>query len=66
MKLNRIDGFDGPVSVEITGLPPGFSLAGPIAIEAGQHRASATIRAGEDATEPTEESLKNTRITAVA
>jgi len=66
MKLNRIDGFDGPVSVEITGLPPGFSLAGPIAIEAGQHRASATIRAGEDATEPTEESLKNTRITAAA
>ena len=35
MKLNRIDGFDGPVSVEITGLPPGFSLAGPIAIESG-------------------------------
>jgi len=66
MKLNRIDGFDGPVRVEITGLPPGFSIDGPIAVETGQHRASATIRAAEDATDPTEENLKNTKITATA
>ncbi len=66
MKLNRIDGFDGPVSVAITGLPHGFSIAGPIAIESGQHRASATIRAAKDAPEPTEENLKNTKVTATA
>jgi hypothetical protein len=66
IKLKRMDGFDGPVDVEITGLPPGFSVAGPLVVEAGQQRASGTIRADLDAPAPTEENSKMTKVIAKA
>ena len=32
----RIDQFEGPIRVELSGLPPGFSATTPVTIEAGQ------------------------------
>ena len=35
-RRKRIDGFEGPIRVDIDGLPPGFSATTPLVIEAGQ------------------------------
>ncbi len=45
---DRFDGFDGPIRVELTGLPEGLSSS-PVTIEQGQHRAMALIWADPDA-----------------
>ena len=66
MKLKRLDGFEGPVKIEIAGLPPGFTIAGPLTIQAGQQRASGTIMAAADAPAPREENSKKTQVTATA
>jgi WD40 repeat protein len=39
----RIDGFDGEIEVDITGLPQGVTVSSPITIEAGHHRATGTF-----------------------
>ncbi|MFV0443745.1 MAG: c-type cytochrome domain-containing protein [Planctomycetaceae bacterium] len=41
--LDRLDGFDGEVTVDIAGLPPGFTASTPIVIQAGQIRAFGTL-----------------------
>ncbi len=48
----RSEGFEGPIQIEVSGLPTGFSLPGPIQIEPGQIRALATLRADADAKDP--------------
>jgi len=62
----REDGFDGEVSIDVTGLPAGFSASTPVTVQAGQQNAYAVIRASEDAKAPTEEDLKKVKITATA
>lgn len=52
IKVRRKDNFDGPVSVEVAGLPPGFHATTPIVIEAGQTFAFGSIYADRDATAP--------------
>ncbi|MEK6249076.1 MAG: hypothetical protein N2C12_12910 [Planctomycetales bacterium] len=64
IQLTRLDGFKGAVNFEIDGLPPGFSVQGPLMIDAGQYRASGTILAAADAPKPTEENAKKTTLTA--
>jgi WD40 repeat protein len=49
VKLNRMDGFDGPVKVEISPPPAGFTISSPIVVEAGQWEAKGTIYAAPDA-----------------
>jgi WD40 repeat protein len=39
----RVDGFDGEIEVDITGLPQGVTVSSPITIEAGHHRATGTF-----------------------
>ena len=39
---NRIDGFEGEIKVEITGVPPGFIVSSPLLIEAGHFEAKGT------------------------
>jgi len=52
---DRFDGFEGPIRVELTGLPEGLSCE-PVTIEKGQHRAMALVWAEADAmAEPTAE-----------
>lgn len=62
----RSDGFDGPIRVEIKGLPPGFSVTLPIVIEAGQIEALGVIAAAAAAPQPTAENAKSSQITATA
>ena len=42
----RIDNFEGPIHVELSGLPPGFSATTPVTIEAGQIEAFGVITRG--------------------
>lgn len=65
-RADRLDGFDGPIRVEVDGLPPGFTFHGPIEIEAGQRRARGVIAAAEDAADPDEAAEKQARVRAVA
>jgi len=66
VQVERIDGFEGPISVNIAGLPPGFSTTSPLTIERGQFRAFGVITAKSDAAKPTAENSKTTKITATA
>ena len=67
VKAKRIDGFDGPIQVDIAGtLPAGFSVTSPVIIEAGQQEAYGVISAAKDAAKPTEENAKSTTLTASA
>lgn len=50
----RFDDFEGPIDIEINGLPEGFVVTKPLTIEAGQNKATATIYAQANAMLPEE------------
>lgn len=62
----RIEGYDGPVRIEIDNLPKGFTFHGPIDIEAGQRRAWGVLSAAEDAPDPDVAADQAVRVRAVA
>lgn len=64
--VDRIDGFEGEVEIEVGELPAGLSLSRPIRIEAGHESASAVLLAAADAAAPSEEQLKGVSWTARA
>ena len=64
--IERYEGFDGPVRVDIAGLPPGFTAGTPLEIEAGQHAAIAIIHAAPDAAAPDKAADDAVKITATA
>jgi hypothetical protein len=66
VKAHRIDRFDGPTRVDISGLPPGFSVTTPVVIEEGQLEAFGVITAAADAPMPTPENAAATEVTATA
>ena len=43
----RVDGFDGEIEVEITGLPKGVTVSSPLVIQAGHHKATGTLHLNE-------------------
>ncbi len=47
--VRRIDGFEGPVTIDFNHLPPGWNVTSPLVIEAGQEAASGTLTATTDA-----------------
>ncbi len=49
LRAQRIDGYEGPITVDIDKLPAGFSVTSPVIIEAGQLAAWGTITADPDA-----------------
>ncbi|MCC6235620.1 MAG: hypothetical protein IT580_23490, partial [Verrucomicrobiales bacterium] len=51
-KAERIEGFDGPIRIDLDGLPPGFTSSAPLEIEAGQASAVAVVYAAPDAQDP--------------
>ena len=63
--VERLDGFEGEIIVEVDGLPPGFSVSQPIVIEAEHLRAWGTITASADA-QVDEETAKQSRVRATA
>jgi WD40 repeat protein len=52
VSAERIDGFDGEIKVEISGLPPGFSVSNPLVIQAGHTTALGTMNADPNAAKP--------------
>ena len=66
VKAERIDSFNGPIRVDIAGVPPGFAVTTPLAIAEGLYEAYGVINALDGATAPTEEQLKAIKITATA
>ncbi|HVV98907.1 MAG TPA: c-type cytochrome domain-containing protein, partial [Planctomycetaceae bacterium] len=64
--VDRIDGFDGEIRIDIANPPPGFSVSTPIIVQAGQFAASGNINALAGAPAPTPESAKATVVTATA
>lgn len=64
--VDREDGFEGPIQVDIKGLPPGFHASTPVVIEAGQTIAYGVIWADADAVAPTDEMKNQTTVTATA
>ena len=50
--VDRIDGYDGPVKIEISDVPRGFVVSTPVVVEAGHTEAQATVYAAPDATAP--------------
>ena len=65
-QLERSDGFDGQVTVNVEKLPPGIHVSEDILIEPNQLRAKATIYAESGAPTPTEDQVKDIRFTATA
>ncbi|MDG1898148.1 MAG: hypothetical protein P8J37_24865 [Fuerstiella sp.] len=60
----RIDGYDGLIPVDISGLPPGFGFSGPLVIEREQFKTSGTLYATDVAVEPTAEQLAKIKVTS--
>ncbi len=65
VKVERADGFEGAVRVEITGLPPGFFSA-PVEVEAGQIEAQGVVWTTGDTKKPTAEQARAIKVRAVA
>ncbi|MDR3621392.1 MAG: hypothetical protein P4L85_18725 [Paludisphaera borealis] len=66
VKAQRIDGFDGPIRIDLDGLPPGFSATTPLVIEEGQVEALGVVSAKVDAKAPSTDQAKAGKVTASA
>ena len=64
--VKRIDGFQGPVTIEVENLPPGIRCYAPVTIEAEQMSARTVLWAATGAQAPSEEQWKAIRIRAHA
>jgi len=62
---DRIDGFDGDINVEVTGLPSGFAVSSPLVIQAGHSEAKGTLNAAVDASAPTNATASKVIATAM-
>ena len=66
VSAQRIDGYEGPIRVDITGVPPGFSVTTPLVIEAGQLDALGVIVAEAGAVSPPPPAAKASTVIATA
>jgi hypothetical protein len=66
VRAQRIDQFEGPIQVELSGLPPGFAATTPLTIEAGQLEALGVISAAETAEKPAADVAKQSKVKAAA
>lgn len=64
--LDRIDGYDGPVRLELTGIPSGFQASSPVVFQAGLVDATSVLTASPDAAEPTKEDSERVSVVATA
>ena len=64
--IERHEGFSGPVEIEITGMPEGFSASSPITIQAEQSQAIGVIHASPNAPDPDKAADEAIHITATA
>jgi len=66
ISADRKDGFDGPINVEIAGVPEGYKVSTPIVVEAGHTEADATLQALPGAAAPDEKAWAAVKVTATA
>jgi WD40 repeat protein len=66
LEAERLDGFEGEISVGLGHLPAGFLVSTPLVIEAGHTEAKGTIHAALDAPKPTAEDWAKVEVTASA
>ena len=66
VRADRFDGFDGDIRVDITGLPPGFTVSTPLVIQAGHLEAFGTLNAADDAAAPTDANAMLSKLKATA
>ena len=62
--VKRREGFNGPVTIDMQNLPPGFSFSGPVEIGEEQVRCMGIIYASADAKAPTPEDVAKITIKA--
>ena len=62
----RHDGFDGDITIDLTGLPPGFAVSTPLVIQAGHFEARAVLNADAEAMPPPPEAWSQVKIVARA
>lgn len=65
-RASRADQFDGPIQIQVAGLPAGLTLAAPIVIEEGQIQAFASLVAAPGQGELTPEQVKQIQFQASA
>jgi WD40 repeat protein len=66
VRVDRQDGFEGPVRVDLSGLPSGYTVSTPLWIEAGMNEAKGTLFAAADATKPAAADSARVKVTATA
>jgi hypothetical protein len=66
VNAERLDGFDGEIRVEVSGLPAGFSALTPVVIQAGHTEANGALFAALDAVKPQGTNAMATKVTASA
>jgi hypothetical protein len=66
VSVQRLDGFEGPIRVDIANVPPGFRVSTPLVIEAGQLEALGVITAESGAKPPPSPVAKASTVTATA
>jgi hypothetical protein len=62
----RIEGFAGPIRIDVENLPAGYTFHGPVEIEAGQQQAIGVLSASADAVAADEESERAVMVKATA
>ncbi|MBL6712675.1 MAG: hypothetical protein ISQ07_04735 [Pirellulales bacterium] len=62
----RLEGFDGPIEIDVENLPAGFTFHGPAVIEAGQFRCFGVLSAAADAADPNDEADQKVQVIAHA
>lgn len=58
INVDRIDGFDEEIRVDVSAIPPGFTVSNPIVVQAGHTAAFGTIHASETAEPPKEGAIR--------
>lgn len=66
VSVDRIDGYEGPVRVDISGVPPGFVVSTPLTVEAGHAEAKGTLYAMPDAPASGASNTSLAKLTATA
>ena len=66
VKLDRADGFEGAVRVDVSGMPKGWLASTPLVVEAGHVEATGVLFASADAAEASADAWKQVKLTATA
>ena len=66
VQLERLDGFDGEVAIDVEGLPKGLEVTQPLVVQSGQARAWGTVFTRDDRTAPWVEESTTAKVFATA